>query len=69
LRAARIATDDHAHRLALGEFDIAVYAGLVPRYADISLASIPAGDRTLSRLPTDMTIADLMGVAAHRRGN
>jgi ornithine cyclodeaminase/alanine dehydrogenase-like protein (mu-crystallin family) len=63
-RAACIATDDHAECLAFGEFSNAVQAGVVARNADISLGSILAGDVTLSRLPSDITIVDLTGVAA-----
>src|SRR5260370_17462398 len=62
--AACLATDDHAQCLAFGEFGIAVRAGVVASYADISLGSILAGDVTLNRLPGDITIADLTGVAA-----
>src|SRR5260370_31272462 len=62
--AACLATDEHAQCLAFGEFGIAVRAGVVASSADISLGSILAGDVTLSRLPSDITIADLTGVAA-----
>ncbi|MGA7629705.1 MAG: hypothetical protein WCB11_03000 [Terriglobales bacterium] len=63
-RAAGIATDDHAQCLAFGEFGTAVRAGVVASNADVSLGSILAGDVTLCRLPGDITIADLTGVAA-----
>jgi len=63
-RAACIATDDHMQCLAFGEFGIAVRAGVVTSSDDTSLGSILAGDVTLSRLPSDITIADLTGVAA-----
>jgi len=64
LRArACIATDDHAQCLAFGEFGIAVQAGVVASNADTSLGSILAGEVTLDRLPSNITIADLTGVA------
>ena len=62
-RAACIATDDHAQCLAFGEFGIAVQAGVVASNADTSLGSILAGEVTLDRLPSNITIADLTGVA------
>jgi ornithine cyclodeaminase len=62
-RAACIATDDHAQCLAFGEFGIAVLAGVVASNADTSLGSILTGEVTLDWLPSNITIADLTGVA------
>jgi len=63
-RAAVIMVDDHDQCVHHGDLGHAVRGGLVPENADIALGAVLAGERPGRTSETDITIADLTGIAA-----
>jgi ornithine cyclodeaminase len=63
-RANMIVTDDHSQCLELSDFGRAVRAGQVAADADVTLGHVLTGARPFNRRPSDITVADLTGLAA-----
>ncbi len=63
-RAAVIMVDDHDQCVHHGELGHAVRAGLIPERADINLGRVLSGEEPGRISDSDITIADLTGIAA-----
>jgi ornithine cyclodeaminase len=63
-RAAAIATDDHAHCLAAGDFGHAVEAGFVRADGPVHLGAVLAGACAFRQRPEDITLVTLTGLGA-----
>jgi len=63
-RASLIVTDDHAQCLALSDFGRAVRDGHVAGSSDKPLGDVLSGKTLFDRRASDITIADLTGLAA-----
>jgi ornithine cyclodeaminase len=63
-RATHILCDDIQQCAVLSDFGKAVGAGAIGRDRAMSLGAVLGGDVTISRMPDDITIVDLTGLAA-----